>query len=165
MAWIAGVIALLLLVVVVMTGGFRALLLGLIVLAAAIGIFILAEKTEERGSHHHISPPALAFEKATLLKSDDGTNYELAGRIKNNSRKFTLTHLDIIVAMQDCPGISPTSNCVTIGESRVSIYEEIPPGEARDFKKSVYFGPFNPKGHLNWSYSVPETTARKEKKH
>lgn len=139
--------------------------LGLVVLVAALGIFMLAEKTEERASHFHISPQELTFEKVTLVKIVDGSGYELLGRIKNNSRKFTLTHLDIVVTMQECPGTSPNRNCVTLGEGKVSINENIPAGQDRDFKKSVYFGSSNPMGYSTWSYSVSEITAKKEKKH
>jgi hypothetical protein len=159
MIWIAGFIVLLLLGVLFMTGGGRALALGLVVLVAALGIFHLAEETEERASHLHISPKELTFEKVTLIKSDGGTNYELAGHIKNNSRKFTLTHLDIVVTMQECPGAAPKGNCVTLGEGKVSIDEHIQAGQDRDFKRSVYLGTFNPQGHLNWNYTVSEITA------
>lgn len=51
--------------------------------------------------------------------------------------------------------------CITIGESNPRTYLTIPPGQARDFEASVYFpdeGP-NPKGRLEWDYSVKEVKA------
>jgi hypothetical protein len=79
----------------------------------------------------------LVCENVTL--KPDYSSYKMSGRIKNNSRKFTLKQVAFVVTMQDCAGESTSKNCITIGEGNGSVYLGIPPGQARDFGESIYF--------------------------
>jgi len=129
----------------------------LVALAAVVGgFFYLQNEREESRSLSRIKNSELVFENVTL-KSDYG-GYKIAGRIKNNSPKYTLKQVTFIVTMQDCSGESPSQNCITIGENNETAYLTVPPGQARDFDESVYFsgGSLNPKGHLEWNYSISQ---------
>ena len=154
MAWIVGIVVLILLVV---SAGFRKFALGLVVLASAVGgFFYLQNESEKSRALSRIPLSELVFENVTL--KPDYSNYELSGRLKNNSARFTLKQVNLLVTMQDCTGESRSQNCVTIGEGEEDMYLSIPPGQARDFNKSVYFsgGTLSPNGHFEWHYSVSQ---------
>lgn len=84
------------------------------------------------------------------------SGYKLSGRIKNNSQEFTLKQVNLLITMRDCIGTPDSQDCVTIGESHENMDLNIPPGQARDFEKSLYFPGGNLKllGKLEWNYSV-----------
>lgn len=154
MAWLAGIVVLILLVVF---PGFRKFAGGLVALAVVVGgFFYLQNEREESHSLSRIKNHELIFENVTL--NPDYSSYKIAGRIKNNSAKYTLKEVTLIVTMQDCSGESRSQNCITIGESNETMYITVPPGQARDFDESVYFPGenINPKGHLAWNYSVSQ---------
>ncbi len=154
MAWLAGIVVLILLVVF---PGFRKFAGGLVVLAVVVGgFFYLQNEREESRSLSRIKNHELVFENVTL--NPDYSGYKIEGRIKNNSAKYTLKAVTLIVAMQDCTGEPRSQNCITIGESNETMYLAVPPGQARDFDESVYFsgGNLNPKGNLEWYYSVSQ---------
>jgi len=158
MTWIIAILVLLLLVV---SAGFRKFALGLVVLAVAGGtIFYLYNEQERDRSLTRIPASQLGLESVRL--NTDYSGYKLSGRIKNNSAQFTLTQVVFAVTMQDCIGEAPSQNCVTIGETKESVYLNIPPGQARDFQDSVYFsgGTLKPKGQLVWNYSVSQTNGK-----
>lgn len=154
MAWLVGIVVLILLVA---SAGFRKFALGLIVLGAtAGGVIYLQNESEESRSRSRIPLSELVFENVTL--KPDYSSYKMSGRVKNNSAKFTLTQVGFVVTMQDCTGESPSSNCITIGQSSEDAYFNIPPGQARDFEESVYVsGTLKPQGRLEWHYSVAHT--------
>lgn len=154
MAWLLGIVILILLVV---STGFRKFALSLVALAAVVGgFFYLQSEHEESRSLSRISISELVFENVTL-KPYSGS-YKLSGRIKNNSAKHTLKQVNLVVTTQDCSGETRSPNCITIGERNEDLFLSVPPGQARDFEESVYFsgGPLNPKGHLEWNYSVSQ---------
>jgi hypothetical protein len=136
---------------------FRKVAVGIIAFAAVVGslVYFLNEREEDR-SLSRISLEELAFENVTLKPSHSG--YKLSGRIKNDSQAFTLKQIDLLITMKDCKGESDSQECVTIGESNENMYLNIPPGQARDFEKPLYFpgGELKFLGKLEWNYSVSQ---------
>jgi hypothetical protein len=154
MKWLIGIVVLALLVVSVR---FRKFVLGFVALGAAVGgvVYLINEREESR-SLSRIPVSQLIFENVML--SPDYSGYKISGRIKNTSAQFTLKEVTYIVTMQDCTGELPSKSCVTIGESRETVYLNVPPGQARDFEDSVYLGgTLKPKARLEWHYVVSET--------
>lgn len=152
MVWIVGIIVLILLVV---SPGFRKFAGGLITVAVLVGVFFyFKNEREESRSLSLIKKSELVFENVTL--KPDYSSYEIVGRIKNNSPRYTLKQVTFMIRMQDCSGGEPSQNCITIGESNETVYLNIPPGQARDFGEFVFFsgGGFKPNGRLEWNYSV-----------
>ncbi|WP_350283762.1 hypothetical protein [Nitrosomonas sp.] len=154
MIWIIGFIVLILLVI---SAWFRKVAVSVIIVTGIVGslVYFLNEREEERALSR-IPLAELDFENVTLKPNYSG--YKLSGRIKNNSQEFTLKQVNLLIIMQDCTGAPDSQDCVTVGESHENMDLNIPPGQARDFEKSLYFPGSGPKllGKLEWSYSVSE---------
>ncbi|HRN81347.1 MULTISPECIES: hypothetical protein [Nitrosomonas] len=152
MVWVIGLIVLILLIV---SAWFRKVAVSVIIVTGVVGslIYVLNEREEERALSR-IPLAELDFENVALKPSYSG--YKLSGRIKNNSQEFTLKQVNLLIIMQDCTGTPDSQDCVTIGESHENMDLNIPPGQARDFEKSLYFPGGNLKllGKLEWNYSV-----------
>ena len=155
MAWLIGFAALV--VVAVFAAGHRKLALGLAAGALAIGgLLYLHYRGEEQQALNRIPKSELVLENVTLKPYI--SSYRIAGQITNNSLKFSVKQIDIVVTVRDCPRDAPAQQCVTIGESSEILNLDIPPGETRDFAESVRFAGSNLKlkGRLDWSYSISQ---------
>ena len=158
MAWFIGFAALVL--VGVFAAGHRKTALGLAAAALAIGgLLYMHYRGEEHLALTRIPQSELILENVTL-KPNVGS-YRIAGRITNNSPKFSVKQIDIVVTVRDCPRDAAAQECVTIGESSEILNLDIPPGETRDFGESVRFSGGKPKfkGRLDWSYSISRIRA------
>jgi hypothetical protein len=158
MAWLIGFAALVL--AAVFAAGHRKTALGLAAVALAIGgLLYLHYRGEERQALTRIPKSELVLENVTLRPYI--SSYRIAGRITNNSPKFSLKQIDIVVTARDCPGDAAAQQCVAIGESSEILNLDVPPGETRDFAESVRFAGSNLKlkGRLDWSYSVSQIRA------
>lgn len=157
MAWLIGFAVLILLV---FTAGFRKVAFGLVAIALAVGsLLYMHNREEEHRSLTRIPSSELVLENVTL-KPYVGS-YKIAGRIKNNSAKFTLKRIDFVVTVQDCIRGAAAQQCITIGESNEILELNIPPGEALDFEASVRFSgsKLKLKGRLEWNYSISRIRA------
>lgn len=152
MVWVIGFIVLILLVI---SAWFRKVAVGMIIIIGIVGglVYFLNEREEERALSR-IPLAELDFENVALEPNYSG--YKLAGRIKNNSQEFTLKQVDLLITVQDCTGAPDSQDCVTIGESHENMDLNIPPGQARDFEKYLYFsgGDLKLLGKLEWNYVV-----------
>jgi hypothetical protein len=121
--------------------------------------FYLNDRHEEEQSLTRISASELSFEN--LLLKQDYNSYKIVGRIINHSQRFEASDISIVVTVQDCkPDVSPPS-CLVIGESKESLFLNIPPGQARDFEHYVFFDtPVKPQGQLSWDYRIESISAR-----
>lgn len=153
MVWL--VIGIVVLILLVLSTYFRKIAATAIVIIGLVGglAYFLNEYAEER-SLSRITAAELDFRNVTVKPGHSG--YNLAVRVQNNSSEFTLKQVGLRLAMQDCTGEGDARDCVTIGESDVSMDLNIPPGQARDVEKTLYFSGSPPKilGELEWSYSV-----------
>ena len=158
MAWFIGFAALVLAAVFAL--GHRKSALGLAAVALAIGgLLYMHYREEEHRALTRIPKSELVLENVTLRPYVG--SYRIAGRITNNSPKFSVKQLDIVVTVRDCPLDAAGQQCVTIGESSEILNLDIPPGEARDFAESVRFSRSNLKlkGRLDWNYSISRIRA------
>lgn len=154
MAWFLGFVVL---VFVVFAAGYRKVALGLLAIALALsGWLYLHNREEEHLALTRIPVSELVLENVTL-KPYVGS-YKLAGRIRNNSAKFTVKEIDFVVVVKDC---IDAAGCMAVGESTEILNIKIPPGEGRDFEETVRVGGSYQKlkGRLDWSYSVSQIRA------
>jgi hypothetical protein len=87
-------------------------------------------------------------------------SYRITGEVKNNSQ-HTLTGVDLLVKAYDCPSSAITTECITIGEDKVSFFATVPPSQLRAVDSSVYWSNLpSIKGVFLWSYDVTDTTGR-----
>jgi hypothetical protein len=146
------------LVLLVFSAGFRKFaLISALVGGSAIGLLYMNSASESKASHSRISAADLQFDNVQL--SSPYGSYSISGRVTNKSATYTLSNVELLITAQDCDG-NP-AHCTTIGEKSTYLWEDVPPGQARDFSNSVFFSsPFHPRGQFRWYYTVKETTAR-----
>lgn len=158
MAWLIGIFAVL--VLVGFAAGYRKVAAGLLAIALAIAALLyMQHREEEHLALTRIPSSELVFENVTL-KPYVGS-YRIAGRIKNNSAKFSVRQIDLVVTVKDCTQGAAEPHCVIIGVSNEILNLNIPPGEARDFEESVRFSgsDLKLKGRLEWNYSISQIRA------
>mgnify|MGYP000073642876 FL=1 len=156
MKWFAVIVILVLLTV---SAGFRKFATFL-ALTGIIGGFLIwqYQAYEENRPKTKILPSELIFEEVSLEPSD--SDYELTGRIMNNSDKYTLSGTQMKLAIRDCSS-NDKSDCITISEIDEYIYIYIPPRQARDFKKNIdLYSDINIQGELEVDYSIEYAEAR-----
>ena len=157
MGWVIGCA---LLILLAFAAGYRKVGFGLIaIVLAGGGLLYMHNREEEHDSYTRIPVPELALENVTLTPY--AGSYKIAGRMRNNSAKFSVKQIDFVVTVQDCIREAAAQQCVTIGESSENLNLVIPPGEARDFEESVRFSGHSPKlkGRMEWNYSISRIRA------
>ncbi len=149
MTWIAILAVAILLIVISMNYPRVAFsLLGGLLVAGVI-VYRLTGGDE---SSKPIAAKLLALENLHMSKSY-GDSYYLAGRIRNQSDR-PLREFSILVQALDCPQAIDNANCIIIGEKNISVFSNVPPKQARDFKENVYFGQLQPSQSLVWRYQL-----------
>ena len=150
MKWLAVIVILILFVV---SAGFRKFA-GILVLTCAIGGILIwqYQEYEESQSRKMILPSELTFEGVSLESSNG--NYDFIGRIINNSDKHSLSGVQFKLAVKDCAK-NDKRDCIIVSEVDEYIYINIPPKQARDFKKNIYlYSDINIRGKLVLDYSI-----------
>ena len=150
MKWLAVIIVLILLVV---SARFRKFA-GIFVLVCIVGglLFWQYQEYEKNKSRNRISPSELVLKNISFKPSN--SNYEMTGRIINNSEKFTLNGVQLKITVKDCTN-NDNINCIIFSEKNEYIYVYIPPKQARDFKKDIYlYSDQNKEDRLVWDYSI-----------
>ncbi|HXG06856.1 MAG TPA: hypothetical protein VNI77_05975 [Nitrososphaera sp.] len=128
------------------------ILAGVLVLLF-VGIYLYYER-EEEASKRRITVDQIELDGLQLKSGYSSSSFTLVGRLRNKSNQYTLSSVTLKVTFQDCP---PTGECETIGENDVWLFESIPPGQARDFYKSVYLSNASSvRGRLRWSYVISQ---------
>lgn len=157
MGWLFAIAVLILLVA---SAGFRKFALAIVVLAAIGGGLLYRHEQQQEELATTRIPASQVTISAARIYQQYGT-YRLSGRITNNSQEFTLSNVEISVTVRDCVPNSTPRSCVTIGDASRTLYNNIPPGQARDFDASLYFpgSGLAPKGELEWQYTISQTRA------
>ena len=134
---------------------FRAVLIAVALLfAGLIAYFVISQHFEESASKHRIVPGEVELLDLRLVRS--GSNYDLQGRVRNRSSKYTLSDFTLKVTLEDCVD---ANTCDVVYQQDKSPL--VPPGQARDFE--VYgIGDYDMrlKGSLKWHYGVTEVRGR-----
>jgi hypothetical protein len=157
MAWTIGIFAVL--IVVAFVAGYRKVAVSLLVVALAVGaVLYVQHREQDHVAFTRIPSSDLTFENVTLTPYVG--SYKIAGRIKNNSVKFTVRQIDLVVTVKDCAQGAAEQQCNIVGESNEILNLNIPPGEAQDFGEAVrFYGSPKIKGRMEWSYAVSRIRA------
>ena len=151
MKWLAGVIILILLVV---SERFRKFA-GVFILICVVGglLFWQYQEYEKNKPRNRISPSELVLKNVSFKPSN--SNYEMTGRIINNSQEFTLNGVQLKITVKDCANNNNNNDCIIFTEKNEYLYVNIPPKQARDFRKdiSLYSNQIIEE-RLVWNYSV-----------
>ena len=100
MAWLIGFVAVVL--AAVFAAGHRKTALGLAAVALAIGgLLYMHYRDEEHRALTRIPKSELVLENVTLRPYVG--SYRIAGRITNNSAKYSVKQIDFVVTVRDCP--------------------------------------------------------------
>ena len=153
MKWLVVIVILILLA---LSAGFRKFA-GILVLTCAIGGILIwqYQEYEENQSRKMILPSELTFEGVSLESSNG--NYDFIGRIINNSDKHALSGVQFKLTVKDCAK-NDKRDCIIISEVDEYIDINIPPKQARDFKKYIYlYSAINIRGELVLGYSIEYT--------
>jgi len=122
-------------------------------ISLTIGLIVWQyQEYEESKSKTRILPSEVVLRKISF--DPIGNNYEMTGRIYNNSEKYNLSGVQLKIIAQDCVN-SNEDNCVIFSETNEYIYIAIPPRQARDFKKEIYlYSNQNVENKVVWDYSI-----------
>ena len=156
MKWLAGIIILILLLV---SARFRKFAWFFVLICVGIGLlFWQYQEYEENKSKNRISPAELVF-KDISFKPSNG-NYEMTGRIINNSEKYALNGVKLKIIVKDCAN-NDNTQCIVISEVDEYLYINIPSQQARDFRKDIYlYSDQSRSDDLVWNYSIEYTESK-----
>jgi hypothetical protein len=159
MLWL---IAPLVIALLAFAAGFRKTALGLVVAAVIAGasIYHLDEQAQER-AEARIPASEIALENVTVRQTFDAS-YELTGTLKNGSSSYQVQGITLRVKLRDC-AIGGAGRCVAAGEAEPYAAVTVPPGGARNFTATMYFGKGHPRpqGTLAWDYEIRSVIARR----
>lgn len=150
MKLLLGVIILIMLIVSVRFRKF----VGLLALMWITGAFLFwqYQNYEENKSKNRIHPSEVILNNISFKPINN--NYEMTGRIKNNSEKYNLSGVQLRITAKDCTD-RYSDNCIIFSEKEEYIYISIPPKQARDFRKDIYlYSDQLIKDKIIWDYSI-----------
>lgn len=123
----------------------------------AVFLSLQYQEYEKNKFKNRISSSEVIFENISFNPINN--NYEMTGRIINNSEKYTLSGVQLKITVKDCT--SDATYCFIISESNEYIYVSIPPMQARDIKKEIYFySNQRIENKLVWNYSIEYTDSK-----
>jgi len=164
MVWVLVILGVLALAV--FSPGFRALALAGLGLLLILGIVFFAylryeqtqADTERAEARRRVAPQEIDLVDLTLKPMYAGSSsFTLAGRVRNRSRQYTLTRIELRLTMKDCVD----AVCEVVGETIESISLSVPRGQARDMDDYVSFTALGaPRGRHTWEYALVSLEGR-----
>jgi hypothetical protein len=116
------------------------------------------DKAERTVARTRIRPAEVELVDLALRPNYSGSSYTLVGRVRNRSAAYTLTEFRLKLVIRDC---RTASDCEIVGETEESVYANVPPNQARDLDKYIYFsGLRQPRGKYQWAYHIIEIIGR-----
>jgi hypothetical protein len=126
-------------------------------LAGLIAYVVISSNVEESESKNRIPPREVELLDLRLFRS--GSTYDLQGRVRNRSSKYTLSGFTLQVTLEDCVDENTCDVVYQKGESAFT--DAVPPGQARDFQiTGIGDYEMRLKGSLKWHYALTEVRAR-----
>jgi hypothetical protein len=144
MGWLFAVAAI---VLALYSKAFRMLAVGAILVGALVLVAINQSGNRERDAARRLIPRSDVTIVDARLAGDRFT-----GRVRNANRSHTLAAVELKLTIRDC---AASGECEVVGQTNVSVYTRVPPGQARDVDNYVSFNP-SPRirGRLEWSYAM-----------
>lgn len=149
--WILGIT---ILALILLSPRFRRFAVIFILIASILGVSLWQYQEYERNkSKSSILPSELTLQNMEFKPLGTDHEFQMTGRIINNSEKHTLKSIILIVTTQEC-NIEQT-DCLIVSEQQENLYITVPPHQARYFKKDIYlYSNQNIKNNLIWGHSI-----------
>lgn len=128
-------------------------------LGLAAAIIVFSTREDAMWARHKLPVADLKIENAIMVAAYGGS-YQFNARLVNANRSITLREFVVSVTMLDCANqdeVSGEVSCVTIGQIAVRINAQIPPEQARDISRNLFFNDAAPAGTIRWQYQITET--------
>ena len=134
-------------------------LIGGALVAAALAVYFVRNPSESDLAATRIPAEDIALDDLTLERTPNGAS--LAGRVRNDSDRFRLRDLTLVLRLRDCPttDMAP-ADCPVIGEAQAIARPDVPPGQIRALNAHFTFNNLPPvTGTLAWDWSIAATRA------
>lgn len=146
------------------SAGFRKFALSIVVLAI-IGAVVLwgwIQADNKRRAREEVIAKSLIpptnVELVDLRMGLDSSSTRLSGRVRNNDPRHVLTGVELRLTIREC---DLNGRCDTIGDEAESVSVEVPPHQARDFERYVWFnGLRTGSGKRDWSYQLVSVSGK-----
>ncbi len=137
-------------------------ILGAMGIAAAVIIFGTREDALQ--GRQKLPVDDIKIENPVIAPAYGGS-YQFNARLVNAHPSILLKELVVSITMLDCPGQgqgegeneNDAGACAVIGQADERINARIPPGQARDISRNLFFSGAEPAGTIRWRYQVTET--------
>ncbi len=129
-----------------------------------VGIKIFIDKTVEQEKQERVvaqskvSPSEITISNLQFTPTwgmDSRMNFDVTGRITNNSRQYTVSQVAINLSAEDCK----TNPCAVVGTPYIYAGVTVPPGQARDFRTETSVGINGDATKVLWKYGIRTITA------
>lgn len=127
--------------------------LGGLLVAGAV-VYLLSEQWQEKAGAK-IRPEEIRLEDTSMVPAY-ADSFTFSARLINTSPDAGLGEVLIGITMLDCPD-AQSDQCLPLGGTEERVVVKIPPGQARDVTRNVYFQAARPKGVVKWRYQVLQT--------
>ncbi len=132
-------------------------ILGVLGLAAAVIVFSTQDDAVRiRG---RLPVDDIQIENAVMTPAYGGS-YQFNARLVNAHASILLKELVVSITMLDCRAKGddlPDDTCTVIGQTDERFDAKIPPGQARDISRNLFFSAANPTGAVRWQYQITAT--------
>ena len=141
------------LILLIVSVRFRQFALSVAMLLVFCGLMVwVYQEYETHQIRNRILPSELRLENVSFESLNN--DYELTGRVNNDSEKYRLNGLQLKISVQECDD-HEHHNCITFYETEEYIYIMVPPRQARDFRKVItLYSNQAFRGRLVWNYSI-----------
>lgn len=127
-------------------------ILGALGIAAAVIVFSTRE--DALRARQKLPVDDIKIENAVITPAYGGS-YQFNARFVNTHPSIRLKEFVVSITMLDCQGESDT--CAVIGQADERITAKIPPGQARDISRNLFFSSADPTGTIRWQYKITRT--------
>ena len=136
----------------------RSLWATLVVVLCVIAGIIWLDNRERELQHSRLP---LSQVQLLHMQAKPGLNtrtYVVNGRIRNQSKEFTINMIKLQVTLQDCI----SERCDVIGQTNHRLFLEVPPDQARNFEASIPFPSIvKMRGTPEWQFAVLAVKTKK----
>ena len=131
--------------------------LGVLGIAAAVIVFSTRE--DALRGRQKLPVADIKIENAVIAPAYGGS-YQFNARLVNAHPSILLKEFVISITMLDCPAEDDSDDddgCAVIGQTDERVNAKIPPGQARDISRNLFFSSADPAGTIRWQYKITET--------
>jgi curved DNA-binding protein CbpA len=137
---------------------FKVIAMCLVALVALAGVGLFGLRAHLEASKHRITPSEIELVDLALKENYGGWSYQLTGRIRNHSVRYTVQTVLLKLTMREIQ--SPAASEI-VGEDNVFLIVSVPPGQTRNVSGYVRFRDLpKPSGRLEWSYTITQITGQ-----